>query len=334
MHTVGIIGAGSIGALKPDDIDNIERGIPLTHAHAITKDINLELRWIYDTTIGKALNAAKKWKCDYQPDQYYNHKQVDIIVVAVPTEYHLSTIIDILGDDDTPKKFDYKPKMIVLEKPAGFNIHESTKIHYLSSQASVPIVVNYGRRFCPQIMSVYNKIIGYEPVQSAVFYYTRGLIRDGSHAIDMLNQMFGNYLCSELFGQGINDYNDNDLTYGAQLSYSRCANVLLIPCDGRLFDVFELQVMTERGRLIYSDHFKQTHWTECKPEPTYGNYKSLPRATQFDSNTYTNLEYSLSGLYSEIRMYLDGKLNELSCTMSDASRVHNVLDKLLLTKEK
>lgn len=336
MYTVGIIGAGSIGATKPDNIDNIERGIPLTHAHAVVKDMQLELSWICDVDKQKGKTAAIKWETLYIDQESIACKinAVDILVVAVPTECHLETIIEILGDDDTPKKFEYKPKIIILEKPAGANIHESTKVHYLSSRAGVPIVVNYGRRFCPQIMSVYNKVVNFEPVQSAVFYYTRGLVRDGSHAIDMLNQMFGNFISGEILDQGINDHDDDDLTYCARLVYSRCSNVLFIPCDGRLFDIFELQIITERGRLVYTDHFKAACWTECENEKTYGNYKSLPSMiSSFHSASYINLEYSLSNLYSEIRIYLDKKMDCLSCTMSDALRVHNVLNKLLLTKE-
>jgi predicted dehydrogenase len=335
MYKVGIIGAGSIGALKPDNIDSIERGIPLTHAHAVVKDIQLELSWIYDVDKQTMVAAATKWECKYEPDYHMRNNAVDILVIAVPTEHHLETIIEITGDDDSPKMFDYRPRIIVLEKPAGANIHESNKIRYLSMQTGIPIVVNYGRRFCPEIISVYNRVVKYELVQSAVFYYTRGLIRDGSHAIDVLNQFFGDYIRGELFGQGLNDYSENDLTYGARLSYSRCDNVFLIPCDGRLFDVFELHIMTERGRLVYSNHFKSIYSVKSVTEDTYGNYKSLPSINTLDAiSPYTHLEQSLSVLYSEVRLYLDKKMDTLSCTMSDALRVHNVLDKLLLTKEK
>lgn len=330
MYTVGIIGAGSIGATKPDNIDNFERGIPLTHAHAVHKDIRLELSWIADIDHKKGWTAANKWNTVYTNKPDIKEAVVDIIVIAVPTEHHLSTIIEILGSEDRPKKFEYRPKIIVLEKPAGANIYECNKIHYLSVQTGIPIVVNYGRRFCPAIMSVYNSVVKYEQVQSAVFYYTRGLVRDGSHAIDILNQFFGDYLDGELLDQGINDYADDDRTYGARLSYSRCQNVLLVPCDGRLFDVFELHIMTERGRLVYGDHFKSIYKMKCIAETTYGNYKSLPSINHLDVITpYTDLEQSLPNLYSEIRLYLDKKMDELSCTMSDALRVHNVLNKLV-----
>jgi predicted dehydrogenase len=334
MYTVGIIGAGSIGATKPDNIDHVHTLTPLTHAHAVYNNIQLQLNWIADVDKKKGVAAAKKWNTIYVDRPEIAAASVDILVVAVPTEDHLQTMIEILGDDDNKPHFSYKPKLIVLEKPAGINIYEANKIQYMSSQASVPIVVNYGRRFCPEIMSVYNDIVGYELAQSAVFYYTRGLIRDGSHAIDILNRFFGDYIQGEILDNGLNDYSDDDLTYLVKLSYSRCGNILLIPCDGRLFDVFELHIMTQNGTLIYDEHFKHVYWIVSKKEPTYGNYKSLPSSRGLATFVKTNLEYSLQNLYVEVRMYLDKEISELSCTMSDALRVHNVLNKLLLAKEK
>ena len=55
---------------------------------------------------------------------------------------------------------------------------------------NIPVSVNYTRRFVKEYSNIKKKL-SEEKIFSCVCYYDRGLLRDGSHAIDMFNYFFG-----------------------------------------------------------------------------------------------------------------------------------------------
>lgn len=323
MFTAGIIGAGSIGAIKPDNIDSPETHNPLTHAHAIYKNQDIDLKWIYDVNKEKNKLACARWNCGSTP------KRVDVIVVATPTDIHLKTVEMICN-----QKKALRPKIIVLEKPAGNNLNEATRIDYLTKKAGIKVVVNYGRRFCPSLSA---KLSELEIIQSVVFYYTRGFIRDGSHAIDLFNQFAGTFLIGDILDDPVIDYSEEDPTYAAHLQYTNCDHIYMIPCDGRNFDIFEMHVMTNKKRYIFGDHFKKIGVSKAIQENTYGNYLSMPIPRMKSFQLYRiDLERSLEYLYCDILRWLDAKKDspesELKCTMPNALKVHSVFEKLFIKR--
>jgi len=333
MYTVGIMGAGSIGAMKPDNIDSPKTFMPLTHAHAVYSNKNFHLSWIFDKSIPAMQQAQKKWRINsgtcFDP--------VDVVVIASPTETHLEEITKICES-----KKENRPRLIVLEKPAGINIHEATKIDYLTKEMGIKVVVNYGRRFNNMVLHCAETIKREETIQNIVFYYTRGFIRDGSHAIDMLNLFAGNFVDGHLLPMPIIDHTREDPTYGAYMNYSRCPYVLLIPLDGRDYDIFEMHIKTNETSWDFYNHFQKMSTTFKQQEPTYGNYHSMPAP----EGCYweTDLSYSLEVLYRKIFNHLseidDGNYffdttlpQNYICGMKEAIRVHAVIDRLMIKKQ-
>jgi len=329
MYTVGILGAGSIGAMKPDHIDSPATNIPLTHAHAVYSNEGFKLLWIYDKYSDKMKNANHKWGSDGK----LALNPVDVLVIATPTEGHLEEVQKICMASK-----ENRPRMIVLEKPAGINIHHATKIDYLTRELGIKVVVNYGRRFNSAILKAAESINRREKLQNITFYYTRGFIRDGSHAIDMLNLFAGTFIDGYLFPKPIIDWSEADPTYGAKLEYSKCPSIYLLPVDGREYDVFEMHIKTNETCWSFVDHFKKIQFTYKRKEETYGDYFSMPAP---DGNYWeTDLEYSLKVLYEKIFEYLF--INETPepqytpttiCGMKEAIRVHAVINRLMIKKQ-
>jgi len=332
-YTVGIVGAGSIGALKPDNIDSPSTEFSLTHAHAVHRSKDFKLNWIFDVDVNKMKQASKKWDClGIQANQYgedYNF-EADIIIIASPTETHMSIIDTICNEQKV------KPKLIILEKPAGSSLLEATRIDYMCSQAGIPIIVNYGRRFSRDIqLGVF--AMQKQEIQSIVFYYTRGLIRDGSHALDFINWIAGNFVGGEIINTPpIFDYSKEDPTYAVRLEHQKCRHIFLVPVDGRIYDCFEAHILTNYGRWVFDDHFLTMSLNYSRKEETYGNYFSLPSiktSAGEDSFIYrTDLKSSLDLLYQDAVNVLDHKTPPV-CGMQNALKVHNILDRLFMEKE-
>jgi len=328
MYTVGIIGAGSIGAMKPDHIDSPATEIPLTHAHAVYSDNNFKLLWVYDKSVPAMQQANKKWSCS----RSFSLDPVDVLVIATPTNTHLEQIQKICMANKKDR-----PRLIILEKPAGSNIHEATKIDYLTKEFGIKVVVNYGRRFCNFIIDCASEIKKREKIQSIVFHYTRGFVRDGSHAIDMFNLFAGTFTDGTLLPNPIIDHDEKDPTYSAVMEYSKCPKIFLVAMDGREYDIFEMEVRTDQATWSFSDHFKRLCFTSKRKEETYGDYYSMPAP---DNHLWqSGLEYSLKNLYESVYDYLaridagDIPNPKPLCGMKEAIRVHSVINRLMIKKQ-
>ena len=133
MYNIVLIGAGSIGSNKPDELDSPKTKYPLTHAHAL---YNLhrekKVNWlgIVDINPVKLQMATQKWDC-HGFDLLEGIKQdIDIIVIAVDTKVHYGFIKAVA--------IDRKPKIIIIEKPFCSNL--ACKI---LSSFKFPLIIEY-----------------------------------------------------------------------------------------------------------------------------------------------------------------------------------------------
>jgi len=321
-----VIGAGSIGAIKPLNIDSPHTKNILTHAHAIKANNKLKLYGIVETDVDKRMEAARRWMCEPAKSISVFSSQydaADIVVVAVPTEYHLRIIKEICEWKNAKGI-----KILVMEKPFGKDLEEAEKIVSLCKQhiPQAKIVVDYSRRFSELYllgMDINNGIYG--KIYSASCLYVRGLLRDGCHAIDLFNLMFGKCTYAKKIGPiGFDDYSKDDRTDFVSMSYDKCKYVSLIPHDGRAYDIFEIDIHTDQGRLRIVEHGKMIFRYYIEKEKTFGNYNSISAINIETSET--KLENFLPALYNQCVSYLNNpKKNFIfNCTEEDALNVHRV----------
>ena len=337
-----IIGAGSIGALKPDNIDSPTSVNILTHAHAVKYIEELNLITIIDPDMGKVSELYTKWNAYVHlnisdffkstdlhiPDDY----NIDIVTVASPTETHLDVIKEVVEK--------IKPKIIICEKPFCNTLEDAEQAIKLCKSNNIKLIVHYNRRYCnlyAMAKSIYNEQYG--KVLSCSLTYTRGLKRDGCHAIDLFNLMFGEFLNGNIIpvpyiaGQEappqynyINDYSADDLTYPVYLQYEKCPNVFMVPHDGRFFSVFDFKILTEHAEILITNHGADVIINYATKEKVYGNFYSLD---YFDERKIykMHMKNSLINIYSECISYLnawDEKEFQFSSPATDAIKVHKI----------
>lgn len=320
-----VIGAGSIGALKPDNLDSPDTKNTLTMAHAFYNNPAIDLIGIVDHGMMKATMAANKWKTNPYTSLSQIKEKIDIIAVCVNTENHKAVLIECLQ---------YDPQIVIAEKPFCDNYEDALEVCSLYLRRGIPIIVDYIRRYSPAIYYTCKAIAAgeYGKPQAARLYYTRGFVRDGCHAIDTFNLMFGKFKCGSLLEPSINDYSKEDLTHGAILHYEKCPYVLMLPCDGREFDIFDLEIITTEGAISFTDHFKKIRMYKKEEETTYGNYSSLS-LDKCSAEIPTNLETALDNLVAEAVEYI-AKNIIITSDHSTATQVHYILEKLLEEKTK
>lgn len=330
MITICIVGAGSIGALKPDKYDNPHSKHILTHAHSLYYFKNKKIIndfFIIDNDKEKLLKACKKWKCEgflSLKELKDNNINIDIFIIAVNTNYHASVMLEIL-------KY-YNPKLIIAEKPFCNNYDEALLISNEYKKSKIPIIINYPRRFCPSILEIKSKLEDYGKIRACNLIYVRGFQRDACHAIDLCNYFFGEFKHGKILGginNTFNDYQDNDLTVPVWMEYEKCKNVYLTPANGNDYSIFEMDILMENTRINIIDHGKKTKVFIKKPEKVYGEFNSI----DYEPNEIIDneLESATQFLHAVAIGYLESKNKnkyDLYCTAQNGLAVQEIYKKL------
>ena len=336
-----VIGAGSIGAMKPDNIDSPISVNILTHAHAIKHSEELDLLGIIDSDINKCNTAFEKWDVfTYESiSSIYNNNDlhlritspIDIVTIATPTETHFRVIEEVIEK--------IKPKIIICEKPFCDSIYEAEQAIKQCEENKIKLIVHYNRRYCG-LFGIANAIHEeyYGKVLSCVLTYTRGLKRDGCHAIDLFNLMFGEfingYIISVFKDSIIADHSEKDLTYPVYLQYEKCPNIFMVPHDGRDFSVFDFKILTEKAEILITNHGADLVINYATKEKVYGNFQSLD---YFNERTFykMHMTHSLINIYSECVSYLNEFIRtkrigdfDFSSPATDAIKVHKIFKHL------
>lgn len=321
MYNVAVVGCGSIGALKPHGIDEPESGSILTHAHAAVRHPYVQLDTVIDTDVEKAMAAKAKWgaRCALQRvGQLEGLPGIDIAIVSTPTEFHHQTISELC-------QLHHRPKAIIVEKPFCMNLKEAVGALNIADAAGVPIIVNYIRRFVSgyNVINAMFRTGNFGKALNCRMIYTRGMKRDGCHAVDLANWFFGPGKIVGQFGKPIIDLDETDPTQCTIFEHQLCDNVVFQPCDGRQYGIFETDICFENYRIRFIDNGL---FYEIYPITDYNQWghKSLSYALSDVFRKETQLPIAmLNVLDSAVKVLKNGK--QPQCTADDAIAVHRIL---------
>jgi len=316
-----VIGAGSIGGLKPNAFDHPGSKNIITHAHAFYNNNQTKLTTIVDKNIKKAKEAAERWSCNFDNKitDLIGRKN-DIVSVCTPTETHHEVLYEVVNF--------LKPKIVIAEKPFCKNTKSAKHIIDMYAAKKIPLIINYPRRFLPsfkEIKQIFNldKIICY----SATFYYTRGLSHEGSHAIDLCNFLFGNFIDCQRLGGGVADRDKNDPNIHAILKFQKCPFVFLTGGDGKHYKAFQLEVFTNIGKIVFSYHGTYIDFYGRKKEAVWGNFEVLSSnlSKRFETDLNNSLKYTIEEAVriTDSKEYFDPMKYTYNAIM-----VHEIIDKL------
>jgi len=331
IYKVAIVGCGSIGCLKPDNIDGPGTVNILTHAHAVDHHPRTELQALVDTNPEQLRKAIAKWNPKRSFHSVYelevDPEKIDIVIISVPTEAHYEVYRQVLN---------LKPKLIIVEKPFCQNLSEIWQIfndkkeELIPGGIPIPIMVNYVRRFTAGYQQIQTKIQAedFGEALNCRVLYTRGLVHEGCHAIDLMNWFFDrfidgsapNAICS------ISDRDAKDPTKYVDLEFKKCTNVVFQPCDGRLYGIFEVDICFEKTRIRFIDNGLYYEQYPIIERNEWG-HKALSYKLTDVIRRETGLEFAMYNLINNAVNFLDGK-EKLLCTENDAFMVHEIINGL------
>ena len=215
--------------------------------------------------------------------------QPDVVAIASPTQNHLENMEEVLAN--------CKPGVILMEKPAAYTETIAQKMLAMSSEASVPVLVNLIRRSDPSMQEIKALIDNGEIVTPCrgVVWYSKGLIHSACHFIDLLSWWLGDVSSVEMIDSGrrINKWDivtDLRIRFGESDFFFLCGN-----SDG--FNYYSVELLAQNGRLQIGPGRIRVGWQE-KSEDTNAITPDLREI----SNQFH--QYQLN-VVSDIARYLD-----------------------------
>ena len=268
-----IIGAGNIASR----FDTPKSTLVLTHAHALSNHPRIQLVGMMDTNVINGKKEAKKWKTNFYADYHEMLKKVqpDIVVVATPSVTHKEVLIDVLHS---------KPKVVIMEKPVVDEKREIALIRRIALKSGVPVIVNFRRRFDPALLEVRDALVKgtYGSVLSASAMYSKGIMHNGSHIMDLARYFFGEMLSAKAM-HTIDDFNGGEPTVGGFATFERCPQFYFMAGDERSFYVFEFEIVTEKYRIRFIDEGRRISIQKVERDTMYKDDRVLGKTKMKES---------------------------------------------------
>ena len=309
-----IIGCGKIaGAYDAPGDKNI-----LTHAHAISVHKRTILSGAYDISYNKAKAFSRKWNTiAYKSLRGMLDKvKPEIIYICVPDDMHLGILKMVL---------DYKPKAVICEKPLATDIEAAKLIVQKYKKNKISLVVNYTRRFDPVIQRIKSDILKrkYGTFINASVIYTKGILHNGSHAIDLLRYFFGEVASCEVLAKNI-DYKKEDPTLDAFLKFDNNTKAHFIAADENHYSIFEIDLLFSRKRINLYQFGLKYNIQAVRLDPIFVGYKDLGDRKM----RLTDLNHALLNLIDNVIDRIENKKG-LLCSGEDAARTQELCEELL-----
>ncbi|MDJ0978399.1 MAG: Gfo/Idh/MocA family oxidoreductase [Erythrobacter sp.] len=300
-YSVLIIGCGAIAGGY--DAQRSPEGWPLTHAGAIARDERFALAACVDPDENARNAFAERWKVPLAaPDLESLNAQAgdyDLIVIASPTPFHAEHLEWTHG---------LGPKAVFCEKPLAHSFGWAQSLFYGYDQSAIPLAINYTRRWQPDLNALVEEVRQgdrWGRLLSAVGTYSKGVVHNGTHLVDLL-MMFAGPVDLATLGPALVDHWDDDPTVNAILTAKKTGAPLhLVGGDSRAVTQFELVLNFERGEIAVRDGGMRIETRRVEDSPTFSGYRQLGAPTSAPGR-YAE---AMSAAYDDLAKVMAGEVD-------------------------
>lgn len=272
MLSVLIIGCGNIAG----GFDAAGSGTVLTHAGAYCRQGGFRLAGCVDPDAGRRSDFQQRWGVEHTyaslPEALGSGRRYDVISICSPTPQHAAHLDMVLRA---------APRLVFCEKPLAAEIGEATALVAACRDADILLAVNYTRRWDPEISAFKSALERgvWGPVRSAVGYYNKGLLNNGSHMVDLLQHLLGP-LELQAVGAVQYDHSAEDPTVPALLATTNATPVHLATGAAGDYALFELQVVTAKGVVAIEQGGFCWRERMVRESPRFAGYHDIGDDTQ------------------------------------------------------
>lgn len=279
-----LVGCGRIAG----GFDGPDSPHTLTHAKAFTQHPDFELVACVDPDGSARQSFARKWgiRDAYQAiEPALEARTYDVVSICTPS---------ILHADHVAAALLAQPKLIFCEKPFSTDPVKGAELADRAKHLGVPICVNYSRHWDPGMVALRAALMqnDWGTIRSVVISYNKGIINNGSHAIDLLRSLFGTVQIGGSFAT-VSDYSETDPTVAATLTVDGNTPVVLQLGHAGDFSLFEVQIVTEEGVITIEQGGQRIRERRRLPSPVFDGYRALDDGTFKDGGLLEALPRAL-----------------------------------------
>ncbi len=309
-----IIGCGNIAFHY--EVNKAVVGI-YTHADAYRACPQTELLAVCDanaSALEKIHNAYPHLITFSTIDSLLDHGEWDIVSICTPDSTHASILLQLLTSG--------KVRSILTEKPLATSVADATRVVAAVCKHPIPILVNYSRRFDRKYQQLKTEITSgkWGEVQRAVFYYTGDILHNGSHALDILNYLWGKLTLDTTAITVPQLGTDRTLDLHGHFPNGSPFCLLGKPTGG--YSIFEADIFCEKGSLHFQESGTQILQKTVAESRLVKGYQAL-----YQHNILAGASDATYNAVCELVALLDGSCLQPTCSVEDA------LETLLLCEQ-
>ena len=245
----------------------------VTHAGAYHLCEDTELVAAADPDEATLAAFGRKWSV---PGLYRDHREllaaerVDLVSITAPTPTHAPILADALG---------YEPQAVFLEKPLSYDLDEARTMCRAADGRLV--AVNFFRRWNQTIAELVRDVRrgDHGAVVHLTCYYTKGVVHNAAHGIDLARWLLGHcrrvWLLAEGSGAGTGG-DDSSLDF--RLEFDGGVRADFIGVDGIGYHFYDVDLVCERARCVLTQRGRELHVSRPVPDPVSRQFDVLSRA--------------------------------------------------------
>lgn len=267
---VAIIGCGAVAG--GDDAawprGTAER-LPLTHAGAYRMSPFTTLVAAADVNAEQLARFGNDWGvtalyADYR--EMLRREKLDILSICTPPAVHAGIVVEACRAGLSG---------IFCEKPLADDPTEALAAWRACEQSGTMLAVNYFRRWNSTIAIWAGRLAAGElgTIRRATAYYTKGIVQNGTHAIDLLHWFVGRIENVQALRWA--EERGNDLAVDALCLSETGVPCYLQACRQEDFNILEIELLTDQGRLRLAENGRRLEWQGVREDPYYARYRML-----------------------------------------------------------
>ena len=313
-YKVSIIGCGDIGFLFDHKKEIIGA---LSHFKAFNDSDKFEIVSVCEIRkdVQEIISSEYKIKVYDDYKRMCNESKPEVIVIASNDESHFEILKSAV---------EYGPKLVFCEKPLTLNYNEAKDIVKLYSDKNILLQVNFTRRFLDEFYDI-EKILRHKELgelESVTFYYSRGLIHNASHYLDLVNWYIGETEKNIINVSVKYGLTKSDGTYSFDMIYGNRLEVRFIGLNPTKLSFAEVDFIGTMGRIKinYKKEIEKYDIAENKMFKGYSSYNLY----ECNSISY---EKALPNAADNIYSVLKGE-GELKSPASNSIKIFELINRI------
>lgn len=288
--SAAVVGLGQVG--QGYDYDSPDDSVILTHATALFFHRGFELIAGVDTDPAQCERFEKKFsKPAYSGlEALKENHNPEVISLAVPTSMHFPIFNDALA---------LHPKAIICEKPVASEVREAEQMVALAENLNCTVIVNYLRRFNPAVNTLKKLIKGKKlgDIYKGTAWYTKGIIENGSHFIDLFIFLLGNVKGVQILEPG-RKWDDCDPEPDVLIRFGE-TDIYMLAGREEHYCMGKFEMVGTNGQIQYEDD-QPIRIRYAEDDPVYAGYRNLGMAEEIENTANRNMWFMLENLIEHL----------------------------------